>query len=247
MNPDSRPNQILSAQEELAFEALGGLERVLVTTDQILVKHGVRRALFDANELRDLRWFNMNTHRHMAFAYNDEISLVANIRRLIRIIADAGSRGSPGAFQETIIKRLICATLDNILGEGKFQDNERPVTDPPERGNGVFYLDEVAIHVCLRPSEALIRDCAGNLQSGLKPLIITLDDGVAGTIFLLRNAGIDDRVDVLGIVEFLTNHLYKRSFFAPAEHEAAFFGLLNRYNKIVPVYDADPLPRICME
>jgi hypothetical protein len=247
MNPNSRPNHILSEEEELAFEALGGLERVLVTTDQILTKHGVKRALFDANELHKLRCFNISTHRFMAFAYNDEISLGANIKRLIQMIGDTGSQVGVSTFPERMLRHLVGAILEMLLGEGKANQHGFLVTGQSTDGKEDFLVDKVAIHVVTRPSEALVRKCAVNLKSDLKPVIITLDDSVAGAVFLLKNAGIYHLVDVLDIAQFLIANLYERSLFGSTECEAAFSALLIRYNEIVAVCEADSVLRICME
>ena len=107
-----------------------------------------------------------------------------------------------------------------------------------------FQIETVAIHVTTHPSEALISKCAENLQAGLKPLIITLGDGVKGAVFLLKSPNLEDRVDVLDVGQFLTANVYERSFFKTAACKVTFSKLLDRYNEIVTDCETDPALRI---
>ena len=74
----------------------------------------------------------------------------------------------------------------------------------------------------------------------LKPLIVTIGDGVDGAEFLLKNAGLADRVDVLDAGQFLTANVYERSFFKAAECKVTLRKLLERYNEIVASCETDP-------
>jgi site-specific DNA-cytosine methylase len=91
---------------------------------------------------------------------------------------------------------------------------------------------------------SLVRKCADNLRDGLKPLIISFGDGVAGAMFLLKNSEMADRVDVLDAGQFLTANVYERSLFKAAECRITLGKLLARYNEIVATCETDPTLRV---
>lgn len=114
------------------------------------------------------------------------------------------------------------------------------------RSSLIFQLEAVAVHVTTNPSEALIRKCADNIRAGLKPVIISIDDGVTGAAFLLKNSELIDRVDVLDAVQFITANVYERSLFKSAECKMTLGKLLEHYNEIVEACEADPTLRVRM-
>jgi len=84
----------------------------------------------------------------------------------------------------------------------------------------------------------------GQAQSGLKPVIITLGEGVLGAAFLLKNLNLAERVDVLDIHQFLTANIYERSLFKAADCRSTLSNLHVRYNEIVDACETDPSLRI---
>jgi hypothetical protein len=69
------------------------------------------------------------------------------------------------------------------------------VADHSTDRKGDFQVESVALHVTTQPSEALVRKCGDNLRDGLKPVILTIGEGVEGAGFLLKAAQLADRVD----------------------------------------------------
>ncbi len=69
-------------------------------------------------------------------------------------------------------------------------------------------MNGVAIHVTIHPTEALIRKAAKNFQNGLKPVIVTLTDGVAGAAYLLKGTEWKNRIDVIDATQFLTANVW---------------------------------------
>jgi len=145
-----------------------------------------------------------------------------------------------------MLQHLVGAKLDLVLGLGKLKHHGFSVADHSTERKGDFQVESVAIHVTTHPSEALIRKCAENIRAGLKPLIISVGDGVAGAGFLLKNSELADRVDVLDAGQFLTANVYERSFFKAAECKVTLGTLLQRYNEIVETCETDPTLRVRM-
>lgn len=196
-----------------------------------------------------LVWWIEKVRVHFAsegpkFHFDTGKSLRANIEDLLTqaqdLQADAGGANYVGAM----LQHLVGAKLDVVLGKGKIQHHGSSVADHATERKADFQVEAVAIHVTTHPSEALVRKCAANLQAGLKPVIITLGDGVSGAAFLLKNSILGDRVDVLDVGQFLTANIYERSFFKAADCKITFSNLLERYNEIVASCETDPSLRI---
>ncbi|OLP56289.1 hypothetical protein BJF92_15455 [Rhizobium rhizosphaerae] len=95
--------------------------------------------------------------------------------------------------------------------------------------------------------EALIRKCQGNLSLGLRPLIVTTEDGVGGAKALSKQAGVDDRLDVIEIEQFIATNVYEWSVFERDARPTAVQDIIERYNRIVADVESDPSLRIEFE
>ncbi|HEV2327945.1 MAG TPA: DUF4928 family protein [Verrucomicrobiae bacterium] len=181
------------------------------------------------------------------FHFDPGKSLHANIHDLLEQAAELQRTSGGRNYVGAMLQHLVGAKLDVVLGIGKIEHHGSSVADRPTDRNGDFQIETVAIHVTTHPTEALVRKCHGNLRSGLKPVIITLWEGVEGAAFLLKGADLADRVDVLDVGQFLTANVYERSFFKVADCEMTFSKLLDRYNEIVGACESDPALRIALK
>jgi hypothetical protein len=181
------------------------------------------------------------------FHFDPGKSLHANIHDLLEQANDLQETSGGTNYVGAMLQHLVGAKLDTILGEGKILHHGSSVADHSTARQSDFKIETVAIHVTTHPSEALVRKCSENLRAGLKPLIITLGDGVEGAAFLLKNANLADRVDVLDIGQFLTANVYERSFFQAAACKVTFSKLLDRYNEIVEACETDPALKIVLK
>ena len=82
-------------------------------------------------------------------------------------------------YAGAVMQHLVGAKLDLIV-EGKIQHHGFSVADAPSNRSGHFLIGDVAIHVTTAPTDALVRKGQANLESGLRPLIITTEDGLGG-------------------------------------------------------------------
>ena len=237
----------LSVEEEMAINALGGFDRVVTAADRILGKYGIEKSLFSNREKRRIHLGRDFVKRQIEFNFDPGKSLHANIQDLLQQ-ADALQKHSGGTnYMGAMLQHLVGAKLDVVLGEGKIQHHGFSVADHSTARQSDFQIETVAIHVTTHPSEALVAKCAENLQAGLKPLIITLGDGVKGAAFLLKSPNLADRVDVLDVGQFLTANVYERSLFKTAACKVTFSKLLDRYNEIVAGCETDPALRISIK
>jgi hypothetical protein len=237
----------LSIEEEVAMNALGGFDRVLAMANDILQEHNIQRSLFSEREKQRIRRGRHFAEKETEFHFDTGKSLHANIHDLLEQADDLQETSGGANYVGAMLQHLVGAKLDVVLGGGKIQHHGSSVADHSTARQSDFQIETVAIHVTTHPSEALVRKCAENLRAGLKPLIITLGDGVEGAAFLLKNTNLADRVDVLDVGQFLTANVYERSLFKAAACKMTFSKLLNRYNEIIGACETDPALRIALK
>jgi hypothetical protein len=174
------------------------------------------------------------------FSFDTGKSLRANIQDLFEQAKEM-QEGSGGTnYVGAMLQHLVGAKLDVVLGKGKVVHFGFSVADHSTGRQADYEIDGVTIHATTHPTEALIRKCEENIKSGLKPLIITLGEGVGGAEFLLKNLHLEERVDVLDIEQFLTANVYERSFFKTSDYKMTLLTLIERYNAIVGEKETDP-------
>jgi hypothetical protein len=236
----------LSIEEDLAMQALGGFEKVAEGAAKILRDHGIKVDLFSTEERQRIHRGRDFVKRQVEFHFHPGKSLRANIEDLLLQAYDLQQHSGGTAYVGAMLQHLVGAKLDLIIGTDKIQHHGFSVADQSTARKSDFQIETVAIHVTTHPSEALVRKCAENLRAGFKPLIITLADGAQGAAFLLKNANLSDRVDVLDVGQFLTANLYERSFFKTTACKVTFSKLLDRYNQIVTGCETDPALHITL-
>jgi ferritin len=102
----------------------------------------------------------------------------------------------------------------------------------------------VAIHVTTAPSEALIRKCKANIEIGLRPIIVTIEEGRAGIESIAKVFEIEGRIDVIEAEQFIATNILELSNFAEKAQKEEIERLINRYNKIVEEKETDPSLKI---
>jgi hypothetical protein len=206
-----------------------------------------RRASLDLTKVMD--WWIEKVRVHFSsegpkFHFDIAKSVSSN---LVGILAQAHEiqRNSGGTnYVGAMLQHLVGAKLDIVLGDGMIQHHGHSTADNPTGRNADFEINGVAIHVTTHPTEALIRKAALNLQSGLKPIIVTLADGVEGAVFLLKGTEWSDRVDIMDAGQFLTANIYEHSLFKAGECKSTLLSILERYNQIVDECETDPVLKI---
>lgn len=238
------PAQPLSLEEEIAIAQLGGLERVVEETDAILRRHGISRSLFPRKATGPGSTAENICRGPITLRFRSDISVRANLDDLLNQVKELQAHAGGTAYVGAMLQHLVGAKLDVVMGPEVVVHHGHSVADHSTERQADFALNDVAIHVTTHPTEALVRKCESNLQAGLKPLIVTLDEGVAGAVFLLKGAGLASRVDVLDAGQFLTANIYERSAFQSSGRKETLIALLTRYNEIVSKCETDPSLRI---
>jgi hypothetical protein len=196
-----------------------------------------------------MEWWIGKVRLHFAsegpkFNFDTGKSVAANLADIFTQAADIQKNSGGANFVGAMLQHLVGAKLDIVLGVGIASHHGFSVADHSTERQADFEVNGVAIHVTTHPSEALIRKAAKNLQAGLKPVIVTLSDGVEGAAYLLKNTEWKDRVDVIDATQFLTANVYERSFFKAGDCKATLTGIFARYNEIVALCETDPVLQI---
>jgi hypothetical protein len=192
-----------------------------------------------------MHWWIEKVRAHFAsegprFHFDPGKSLRANVEDLLKQAQELQAVAGGTSYVGAMLQHLVGAKLDIVLGPGEVKHRGFSVADHSTARNADYEVGTVALHVTTCPTEALVRKCASNLQAGLRPLVVTLGDGVTGAAFLLKGANLQERVDVLDASQFLTANIYERGRFEAAKCKNSLTSLLNRYNDIVLKYERDP-------
>lgn len=190
------------------------------------------RAYFDALPFL----FRLDAARSLRASVADLLAQAVARQREVRGTMYAGA----------VMQHLVGAVLD-LVAEGAVVHHGASVADAPSSRSGDFLIGGVAIHVTTAPGDPLVQKCIGNLNGGLRPVIVTTEDGVGGAKAFARQAGVDERIDILEIEQFLTAKIYEASGFQQAALAATIGGLVGRYNAIVARCESDPSLRIEFE
>ena len=146
-------------------------------------------------------------------------------------------------FVGAVMQHLVGAKLEVALNVS-LKQHGFSVADAPGDRAGDFLIGDVAIHVTRTPTEALIRKCAANLESGYRCLIVTTQKGAASADNLAESQGIGDRIDLFEIEQFLVTNIYELSKFEQKGRKVTVKKLVDRYNDIVAAHETDPSLRI---
>lgn len=166
-----------------------------------------------------------------------------SLRAIIRDLLDQAEKRQREAtgtmYVGTVMQHLVGAKLDLLLGGG-FTHHGASVADEGTGRDADFLMGDVAIHVTTATGEALIRKCQRNLESALRPLIVTTTKGLTVAQGLAEQAGIADRIDVLDVEQFLAGNLYEHGRFELKGRRETAEHLIAKYNEVIEICEGDP-------
>ena len=157
-------------------------------------------------------------------------------------------RQCPGTMiAGAVMQHLVGAKIELALSEIEIEHKGFSVADAPGGRKGDFLIGDTAIHVTTAPTDALIRKCRDNLSESLRPVIVTTQSGAGGAGAHAKNAGIDERIDILEIDQFVATNLYEWSRFEHSKRHLSVGKLVSTYNRIVEKAETDPSLKIAVD
>ena len=167
------------------------------------------------------------------------------VRNVVEQAIDRQKESAGGAYYAgAVLQHLVGAKLDCALGQGKFEHNSVSTADAPGGRAGDFLVGDVVIHVTKSPGEAVIERCRDNLNDGYRPMLVTMASGLLVAQELARNKGIEERIDIFEVEQFVALNLYELGRFKGAGRRTALVDLVTRYNDIVEKWETDPSLKI---
>jgi hypothetical protein len=193
-------------------------------------------------------------HRFIDYFNTEPFKLNYDGKTIVTVIhnlleqAVSRQRKSPGrTYVGTMLQHLVGAKLELALPSLNIKHNGASVADVVSSRSGDFVIDGSVIHCTTAPTEALIQKCQANLQAGYNPIILTIGKMIGAAETLAENAGINGRVEVMDAPQFVAGNLYELSLFKTSARKAILVELVEKYNAIVKVHEADPSLRITFD
>jgi Domain of unknown function (DUF4928) len=180
------------------------------------------------------------TAKPFRLRFDAAVGFQAIIRDLLGQAKKRQQMATGAMYQGTMLQHLIGAKLELVMPEIEIVHNGASVADTVSGRTGDFVIDDSIIHITTAPSEAVIRKCQRNIDSGLKPIILTLSDGVMVAQALASNAQLGGRIDILDAEQFLAGNLHELALFKVAARQTTLTKLVEAYNKIVSENETDP-------
>ncbi len=171
-------------------------------------------------------------------------SLRTVVREVIGQAVERQRESGGTYYAGAVLQHLVGAKLDCALGKGNFEHNSFSTADAPGGRAGDFFVGDVAIHVTTSPGEAVIERCRDNLNDGDRPMLVTMDRGLVVAQELAKNKGIEERIDMFEIEQFVALNLYELGQFKGDGRRTALNDLVARYNEIVEEWETDPSLKI---
>lgn len=154
----------------------------------------------------------------------------------------AENRGS--TILGAVMQHLVGAKLETLYPDKTINHSGYSVADSPTGRVGDFQFGDCVIHVTTAPGKLLIQKCLDNLDRGLRPLIVSTNAGVALAETLAEEEGINRRLEVLDITQFLVANMLEWTGFNGSQRRHTFEELVSRYNAIIDKCETDPSLKI---
>lgn len=171
-----------------------------------------------------------------------------SLRNVIKNVihqAEERQKATPGTYYAgAVLQHLVGAKLDIVLGPGKFEHNSSSTSDAQTGRVGDFYVGDSAIHVTTSPGEAVIERCRENLDDNHRPILVTTEKGHAVAQGLAENKGLEERIDILEVEQFMASNLHELGGFEKDGRVTAVKDLVTRYNEIIDEFETDPSLKI---
>lgn len=152
---------------------------------------------------------------------------------------------NPGTqYLGTVLQHLVAAKLCLIMPEGSFEIHGASVADAPTARSGDFVINKTIIHCTTSVGDLLLNKCKSNINSGYRPVIITVFERVQTALNQIEDAGLAGRVEVWDIQQFLSSNVHEHGLFDEDKQNAKLGAIIENYNQIIMEKETDPSLRI---
>ncbi|MFK4150413.1 DUF4928 family protein [Streptomyces fungicidicus] len=154
------------------------------------------------------------------------------------LIAAGRERG--GTTAGAIAQHLVGAKL-KIRFPGADINVESYTTADVQTGRaGDYEIGDTALHVTMAPGEKVFKDrCAHNLREGFRPRVLVPEDAVAAAIQIARLSGLENKVAIQSIEDFIGTNIEETAGFAKGGIRSKLRELLELYNQRIEKAESD--------
>lgn len=176
---------------------------------------------------------------------DSSLSFRAVVRNLLSQALERQRAGGGAMIVGTMMQHLVGAKLEVAMSPGgvKITHHGANVSDAQGRG-GDFDINSLSIHVTASPSEALALKCKDNLSKGRRPIIVTNAQSVDFAASVCDAIGIEERVDILEVEQFLATNIYEIGLFDEAQQKSTVEDIIEVYNRIIDEVENTPSLKI---
>jgi hypothetical protein len=96
----------------------------------------------------------------------------------------------------------------------------------------------------MTPSDIVIEKCKRTFDEGFRPILLVPDERRDAAAALIKDRGLEERIEVLGIESFVAQNINEIGNFGAAKVSANLRALLEKYNERVSAVEPDPAVQI---
>ena len=170
--------------------------------------------------------------------------LRSTVRGILDQAIDRDKESEGTSYSGAVLQHLVGAKLSCVFGEDIVEHNSFSTADTSSGRVADFPIGELAIHVTTAPGEALIDRCKENLDDGYRPIVVSTERGLAVAVGLAGNQGIELRIDVFEVEQFIALNLYEFGAFRTEDRAPTVKKFVMRYNYIIDLVETDPSLKI---
>ncbi len=104
---------------------------------------------------------------------------------------------------------------------------------------GDFLISDTAFHVTVSPMPPVVERCRENLRNGYRAILLVLDSRTAAAKQFAEDLGIDSRVGIYAIEDFVGRNIEELGEFSDQNVRAEFRNLLVKYNERIEQVEPD--------
>jgi hypothetical protein len=134
---------------------------------------------------------------------------------------------------------LVGATLQQRHPEIVIPNNPGHAADAQTRRSGDFPLLSVSYHVTASDGKEAVARCKENLQTGVHPILLVRKRYAEKANFHAEIAGIQDRVSILAIEDFITQNIIEMSTNQQQDFFSTLKAIIDQYNRRLEEVETD--------
>lgn len=150
-----------------------------------------------------------------------------------QIIADILSMADKRKVAGPVSQHLVGAKLAIRYPHLIIDNHSYTTADQQLNRPGDFIVGDTAFHVTVSPTPSVFEKCALNVRHGYRAVVLTRENKVLAARQMAESAGLDGKVGVTSIEQFVGQNVEEMAEFGKESLAAKLFALLQKYNERV--------------